>query len=58
MHTLAGEVKGCFAMLGGDPYNGTSATAQAIRSFEAQTNQRYAPDQVRIHLHCKIFHLL
>ena len=46
MHTLAGEVKGCFAMLAGDPYTSTNTTAQAIRSFEEQTNQRFTLDQV------------
>ena len=41
MHTLAGEIKACFGMLSGDPYTNSSATAQGIRDFEAQTNQRY-----------------
>ena len=46
MHTLAGEVKACFTMLGGDPYTALNATAHAIREFEAQTNERYTPAQV------------
>jgi hypothetical protein len=49
MHTLAGEVKSCFAMLGGESYTGPNANAQAVKTFEAETNRRYTLAQVRVH---------
>lgn len=46
MHTLAGEVKSCFAMLSGDAYTASNNTANAIKDFEEKANQRYMPVQV------------
>ena len=59
MHTLAGEVKSCFAMLGGDAYTSSSDTAQAIRKFEETSNHRYMSAQVCFYLYAylKIFNM-
>jgi len=46
MHTLAGEVKACFAMLSGDAYTASNKIAQAIKDFEGKINHRYMPAQV------------
>ncbi len=47
MHTLSGEVKACFAMLGGSIYCGTTKAAQVIKDYEADKNERYIPSKVR-----------
>lgn len=48
MHTLSGEVKGCFSMLSGAVYSGNQKSAQVIRDYEATTNKRYTEPQVYI----------
>ena len=47
MHTLSGEVKACFSMLSGSVYCGTTKAAQTIRNYEAETNKRYMPSEVK-----------
>ena len=47
MHTLSGEVKACFSMLSGSVYCGTTKAAQTIRNYEAETNKRYMPAEVK-----------
>ncbi len=37
MHTLAGEVKACFAMLSGDAYTASNKTAQAIKTLRGRS---------------------
>lgn len=46
MHTVYGEVKGCFQMLSGVAYSAPANSAHIVREYEAKLNKRYSQPQV------------
>ncbi|CAL8470203.1 g9745 [Coccomyxa elongata] len=45
MHTVYGEVKGCFQMLSGVAYSAPANSADIVREYEAKLNKRYSQPQ-------------
>jgi len=42
MHTIGGEAKAIFQMLGGVPYANSNGPAKTIQEYEASNNKRWA----------------